>query len=126
MKPKQEDLSGPVRTEEVPTEKSKRHNPQRLSAKMKTQIIKRFMRGESLELLAREYGTTTSKISKWRDEFLAAGEDAIKSRPHDEKDRKIARLRQKLGEITMDNELLQEKIRRLENNRPLGRRRSKK
>jgi hypothetical protein len=32
------------------------------------------MRVESLELLAREYGTTVAKISKWRDEFLNAGE----------------------------------------------------
>lgn len=36
------------------------------------------------------------------------------------------RLKAKVGEITMDNELLDEKIARLEGGRPLGRRRSKR
>lgn len=100
--------------------------PQRISAKMKTQIVKRLLRGESLDLLAREYSTTAAKISQWREDFLAAGEEALKSKPHCEKDREIAQLKRKLGETTMDYELLQEKVRRMEKNNPLARRRSKK
>jgi len=103
-----------------------KQKPQRISAKMKTQIVTRLMRGESLDILAREYGVTAAKISKWRDSFLAAGEEAMKSRPHEEKDREISKLKQKLGDTTMENELLYEKIRRMENNHPLVRRRSKK
>ena len=38
----------------------------------------------------------------------------------------IARLQAKVGEITMDNELLYEKIDRLEGGRPFARRRSKR
>jgi len=100
--------------------------PQRISAKMKTQIVKRLLRGESIDLLAREYCTTAAKISQWREDFLTAGEEAMKSKPHGEKDREIAQLKKKLGETTMDYELLQEKVRRMENNSPLARRRSKK
>jgi len=109
---------------EAPAESQEK--PQRISAKMKTRIVKRLLRGESLELLAREFNTTAAKISQWREEFLAAGEEAMKSRAGDARDREISQLKKKLGETTMDNELLQEKIKRLENNRPLGCRRSKK
>ena len=42
------------------------------------------------------------------------------------RDDEIARLQAKVGEITMDNELLYEKIDKLEGGRPLARRRSKK
>lgn len=111
---------------EAPAGKANEKKPERISAKMKTQIVKRLLRGESLELLAREYGTTAAKISQWRDKFLASGEEAMKEKPQDEKDREISQLKKKLGDTTMDNELLQEKIRRLEKNNPLGRRRSKK
>jgi len=110
----------------APAEKQSEQTPQRISAKMKTRIVQRLMRGESLEILAREHGTTAAKISKWRDEFLNAGEEAMKSRNGDAKDQEIARLQKKLGETTMDYELLLDKVRHLENNSPLGRGRSKK
>lgn len=100
--------------------------PQRFSAKLKSKIFMRFLRGESIELLAREYCTTAAKISKWRDDFLDAGEEALKKRPKKEKDREISRLKEKLGDTTMENELLYEKIRRMENGRPLAPWRSKK
>ena len=100
--------------------------PRRFSAKLKTKIVTRLLRGESIELLAREYGTTAAKISKWRDDFLAAGEEALKSRQQGGKDVEISRLKEKLGDTTMENELLYEKIRRMENGDPLGPGRSKK
>lgn len=93
---------------------------------MKTRIVKRLLRGESLELLAREFNTTAAKISQWREDFLATGEEAMKSRAGDAKGREICQLRKKLGQTTVDNEFLQEKIKRLENNHPLDRRRSKR
>jgi transposase len=51
---------------------------------------------------------------------------ALKKRPQDGRDLEIARLQQKLGEVTMDNELLQKKIERLENGLPLPPRRPRK
>jgi len=77
--------------------------------------------------LAREFGTSVAKISQWRDKFFQAGEEAIKkARGSDEKNCKINQLEQKLGETTMDFELLQDKVKRLEQKRPLTRRKSKK
>ena len=65
-------------------------------------------------------------LSGWRDRFLAAGQTALKSRPGDERDAEIQRLRAKVGEITMDNELLCSKIAAMEGKYPLARRRSRR
>jgi transposase-like protein len=99
--------------------------PQRFSARLKGQIVMRLLRGEELELLSREDGTTAALISRWRDDFLSAGEAAMRRR-EDPENEEIRRLREKLGEAAMESELLREKIRRLEQNRPLSRRRPRK
>ena len=78
----------------------------RFSSRRKTATVLRLLRGESLELLARELGVTAATLAGWRDDFLAGGQAALKSRPADDRDEEIARLRDKVGELTMDNELL--------------------
>src|ERR671913_2492633 len=83
----------------------------RFSAKRKTDAVLRLLRGESLELLSRELGVTAATLSGWRDDFLAAGQAALKSRPTDDRDDEIARLRAKVGELTMDNEVLLQRCR---------------
>ena len=50
----------------------------------------------------------------------------MKERERDSRDEELLRLRAKLGEITMANELLEQKIAALEGSRPLARRRSKR
>jgi len=97
--------------------------PQRFSARRKVEIVLRLLRGEDLELLSRELGVTAARLSKWREQFLSAGRAVLKKRPQDARDLEIARLHQKLGEVTMDNELLEKKIEHLEDGRPLARRR---
>jgi transposase-like protein len=83
----------------------------RFSAPRKATTFLRFLRGESLELLARELGVTAATFAGWRDDFLAGGQAALKSRPADDRDEEIARLRAKVGELTMDNELLLQRCR---------------
>ena len=83
----------------------------RFSARRKTDAVLRLLRGESLELLSRELGVTAAILAGWRDDFLAAGQAALKSRPADDRDEEIARLRAKVGELTMDNELLLQRCR---------------
>jgi hypothetical protein len=56
----------------------------------------------------------------------SGGEAALKSRPADGRDAEIGRLKAKVGELTMANELLDTKIERLETHRPLARRRSRR
>ena len=97
--------------------------PGRFSARRKTDAILRLLRGEPLDSLARELGVTAATLAHWREHFLGGGQAALKSRPVDERDEEIQRLRAKVGEITMNNELLLERCHRLEANLPLPRRR---
>ena len=96
-----------------------------MSARRKQSAVLRLLRGEDLELVSRELGVTAAELSAWREAFLAAGEAALKTRPADGRDVEIGRLKAKVGELTMANELLDAKIDRLEPHRPLARRRSR-
>ena len=98
----------------------------RMTARRKQEAVLRVLRGEPLEVVARELRVTASALSAWREAFLEAGAASLKSRPRDDRDARIAQLRAKLGEVTMDNELLEEKIARMEEGRPLVRRRSRR
>jgi Transposase len=100
--------------------------PQRFSAARKVAAVTRLLRGEPLEVVARELNVTVVRLSEWRERTLAAAASALKDRERDERDAEIARLKAKVGEITMDNELLREKITALEGKRPLARRRSRR
>jgi transposase-like protein len=83
----------------------------RFSSQRKTAAALRLLRGEDLELVSRELGVTAATLSGWRDDFLVGGQAALKSRPADDRDDEIARLRAKVGELTMDNELLVQRCR---------------
>ena len=98
--------------------------PGRFSARRKTETILRMLRGESLDSVARELGVTAATLAQWREAFLGGGQAALKSRPADEREDEIQRLRAKVGEITMHNELLLERCHRLEGHLPLPRRRA--
>jgi transposase len=98
----------------------------RMSARRKRDAVLRLLRGEDLELVSRGLGVTAAELSGWRDAFLAGGEASLKSRPADARDSEIGRLKEKVGELTMANELLGAKIGRLEAGRPLARRRSRR
>jgi hypothetical protein len=98
----------------------------RFSAQRKMEVVSRLLKGESLETLSRELVVTAANLSSWRDTFLAAGASALKSRESDSQDVEISQLRSKVGELTMDNELLNEKIDRLETDRPFAWRRSRR
>ena len=98
----------------APASGSSHGKPQRFTAKRKLQAVQRLMSGESLEAVSRDLGVTVAQLSEWRDDALASAEAGLKAQPRDQRDDEIARLKNKLGDVTMDNELLQEKIERLE------------
>ena len=98
----------------------------RMSARRKQDAVLRLLRGEDLELVSRELAVTAAELSGWREAFLAAGEASLRSRPADARDDAIGRLKEKVGDLTMANELLEAKIERLETARPLARRRSRR
>ena len=98
----------------------------RFSAPRKTQAVLRLLKGEDLEALSRELKVTAATLSQWRESFLSAGQASLKSRQTDERDEQITRLQSKVGEMTMEVELLNEKIDRMEVGVPLAARRSKR
>ena len=65
----------------------------RMSAKRKQSAVLRLLKGEPIELVSRELGVTAADLAAWRDAFLAAGEASLKTRPADERDAEIARLK---------------------------------
>ena len=98
----------------------------RVSAKRKLAAVKRLFRGEPLELLSRELNVTAARLSDWRDGVESAAETVLKERTRDHRDDEVSRLKGKVGEMTMEHELLYEKIDRLEGGSPLARRRSRR
>jgi uncharacterized protein YgfB (UPF0149 family) len=97
----------------------------RYSARRKTQVVIRLLRGEDIDALSRELGVTAATVSGWRDHFLVGGQAALKTRQADEREEEVMRLKAKIGDITMENELLREEQRRLKQNLPLASRRSR-
>jgi hypothetical protein len=98
----------------------------RFSARRKREAVERLVRGEDLELVSRELGVTAAALSQWREKTARATEAALKSREPDEADEEIMRLKAKIGDLTMANELLYEKIHRMEDTHPFPWRRSKR
>ena len=87
-------------------------------------MVLRLVRGEDLEAVSRELGITAARASQWRDQFLAAGQAGLKSRATEALDEDHRQLQAKIGELLMENELLDAKVDRLEASGPLARRRS--
>ena len=78
----------------------------RWSARRKEEVVLRLLRGEGLDALARETGQAAGTISGWREEFLEAGREGLKSRSAPVEDRRLAEAQRKIGELSMDNDIL--------------------
>ena len=87
-------------------------SPQRWTAKRRTSLILSILKGEtSAQAAARKHGLTVAEVEEWRDRFLLGAENALRARPKDEdalKDEQIKKLRQKVGELVLDLDVLKE------------------
>src|SRR5262245_5903911 len=79
--------------------------PARFSARQQTEVVLRLLRGEALDSLSRELGLPAARIASWREAFLDAGPEAMKTQPLASRARALGRWRAKLGESTMAIEL---------------------
>jgi hypothetical protein len=95
---------------------------QRWSVARKREVVLRLLRGEPTEMLSRELGLPTFKLEQWRRKAEAALDSALKEREADPADGQLAAAMQRIGELSMENELLRASI---ERPGPLGRRRSR-
>ena len=84
----------------------------RWTAKRKTAVVLSIVKGEtSAAEAARRHGLTIAEIERWKEQFFAAGENALRARPKDEeaaKDEQISRLQKKVGELVLDIDILKE------------------
>jgi transposase len=80
----------------------------RWSAGKKMDAVLRLLRGEPLEALSRELGVEAHRLAAWRDDFLAGGKESLKSQRADRSpdDRALRQAERKIGQLTMENEIL--------------------
>jgi hypothetical protein len=97
----------------------------RWSAKRKTSVVLELLRDADLESASRRYGVTAATLTECRDAFLAAGAEALKVRQEDLVDEQGRRMKSVIAETAMENELLRERIRRMEDEKPFLRWRSR-
>jgi len=80
-------------------------HPERWSARQKTEVVLRLIKGEDLGELSREVQVPAHEIEEWRRVFLEGGTQGLKRRGGDPAERELTRTRAKLGETMMRLEL---------------------
>jgi transposase-like protein len=90
-------------------EQGRDHRAQpRWSAGKKTEVVRRLGGGESLEELSRELKIEAYRLAAWRDDFLEGAKQGLKGQRADRSpdDRALKRAERKIGQLTMENEVL--------------------
>ncbi len=86
----------------------------RWTAKRRAALVVEILRGDlSVAEAARRHGLTVAEVEEWRERFLAGAENALRSRPLGEeaqKEQELKRLKQKVGELVMELDVVKEAI----------------
>ena len=94
---------------------------QRWSAARKRDVVLRLLRGESIDTVSRQIGIEPFRLEQWRERALAALDAGLKERPEDDPlQAGLGAAYKRLGELGMENELLREKIARMEGGAPFS------
>ena len=87
---------------------------ERWTAKRRVALVVSIVKGDtSIAEAARQHGLTVAEVEEWREKFLLGAENALRTRPKDEdavKDVQIKKLKQKIGDLVLDNDLLREAL----------------
>ena len=86
--------------------------PKRWSAVRKMEIVVRYLRGESLDSLSREVGISASQIEQWHQKALRGMTESLKDRGGDPLQNNLDLAKKRIGELSMENELLREQGRK--------------
>jgi hypothetical protein len=78
----------------------------RWSKRRKAEVVIRVLRGEPLNSLSRELGVEIYGLEEWRDKALASMEVGLTRREGDPLQEELDRAMKKMGELSMENELL--------------------
>jgi transposase len=96
----------------------------RWSVGRKREVVLRLLHGESMDAVSREVGVEIYRLEKWREEALAGMDARLKRRREDPVQAELDTAMKRIGELTMENELLWRRVRSKVG--PLARRRSPK
>jgi transposase-like protein len=85
---------------------------ERWTAKQLAALVLKVLKGDtSVAETARQHGLKVADVEQWQDQYLRAAENGLRRRPKDEevlKDDQIKKLRQKMGELVVENDVLRE------------------
>jgi transposase-like protein len=100
---------------------------QRWSAARKREIVLRLLHGEPLEAISREIGVEAYRLERWRERALAAMDAGLRERADDDPVQAgLDAAYKRVGELSMENELLRAKIDRMEGGHPFRPARSRR
>jgi transposase len=78
----------------------------RKSISVKEQAVMRLFKGEDMELVSRETGCTMYELTQWRDKYMLAGKENLKSHPRDARDTELEQRDQFIAKLALENEIL--------------------
>jgi len=86
---------------------------QRWTAKRKAAVVLEVLRHQTTAVEAcRKYGIKQSDLEQWTQQFLAAGENSLRSNRRDEQARheaELQELRAKVGELVLERDVLKKR-----------------
>ena len=89
---------------------------QRWTTKRKAALVLSIVKGEtSIQEAARQHGLTVAEIEDWKERFFLGAENALRAKPKDDealREEQIKKLKQKIGDLVMDIEILREAAKR--------------
>lgn len=92
----------------------------RWTAGRKRDAVLRLMAGESVASVSRDLGVEHYRLIEWRDRALDGMSEALKVRPGDPLTAELDEAKKRIGELSMQNELLKKKCKEREASRRRG------
>jgi transposase-like protein len=93
-----------------------RDDVQRWTTKRKAALVLSIIKGEtSIQEAARQHGLTVAEIEDWKERFFLGAENALRAKPKDDealREEQIKKLKQKIGDLVMDIDILREAAKR--------------
>ena len=81
--------------------------PERWSARAKTEVVLRLLKGEDLGTVSRETQVPVHELETWRRVFLEGGTQGLKRQDTAGAGRELTRAQAKVGELTMKLEVVE-------------------
>lgn len=86
----------------------------RWTAKRRSALVLQIIKGETTSRdAARQHGLKVSDIEEWKERFLSSAENGLRTNPRSEQEelqKQNKRLKQKVGELVMDMDILREAV----------------